>query len=179
MSILQLLAPNKKYLLEKDHNKYQLNTCQYLDYAGYSAYMIELIYTSSIEQEPLKYYFYIKRKEYHKSHSWLMINSYSYMNERLQFNSGYEIIDIMCPIRGQKLGSIILNQLILWGKINYPYLKFCDLKLQYEIDRENKARRDKLYTNLGYKIAHDVAIGDFAFNMKANNNSFGFIVLEL
>lgn len=60
-------------------------------------------------------------------------------------------LDIAIQSKGCGIGSLILNHLIYWGQTLYPQAEIKSLSLSAvdEGVKENKARRDKLYSNIG------------------------------
>lgn len=183
---IPIFLPNKHYSLEKDDNTFFIKTREYFDDAGNQAYELELSYKpyNSYMSDWCKYYYYIKYKlttlsSYSRED--LIINSYGYYNEKVALNSGHEVVDIICPVKGFRIGSIILNQLILWAIKKYPNIPFKNLRLSYvdEKDEENKIRRNSLYINLGFEISGDIALGKLAKDMTPRNINFSFLISEI
>jgi len=170
-----LFNPNGKYLLEKSGQKFIILTEEYTN----SDKTLVALQMKSSAIDVKERYFYIKYKKRWETHEYLEINTYTYAGAK--FNAGNEIVDIQIPVRGIHLGSLVLNQMIIWAKINFPNVKFRNLTLSSvdTQDENNGLRRNKLYSNLGYKLNGCSALGFIAKDMITNNSNFEFNIQSL
>jgi hypothetical protein len=176
-----MLKLNTKYKISKNNKEFYLFLRQYNDEAGKLALEIELSYEyySNGYKSIDKNYYYAKYKT-NMFGTELSINSYSYYNTSVALNSSHQTVDIIIPIKSVGLGSLILNQLILWLKKQYPEVRMKSLSLSPvdENDLENQIRRDKLYRNLGYDIVNKTARGRIAKEMTPRDINFGFSIQQ-
>jgi hypothetical protein len=179
-----ILDVNKSYKLIKDSIAYYVNTFEKFDNAGNKGYILELWFRSHGFFSFGKYYYFVNLKKKYGVES-LSINSGSESQLSTLFNQvDTFLIDITFSVKGKGLGSLVLNNLILWAQLNYPNFKFKDIQTSEvdEFENENKIRRDRLYANLGYqKCANlkDLWCGMKAIEMKPKNSNFGFSIYEI
>ncbi len=178
------MTSNKCYSLTKNNEVFLIKTRTYFDNSQNLAYAIRLYYNVVFHKNGgclfwCKHDFCVKFKT---DTNKLIINTFGhYCSENSLRDSSHQVVDIVCPVKDMKLGSLILNQLVLWASKMYPEKYFSDLSLSSvdEEDPDNKARRNKLYQNLGFKIEGNKAIGNKASNMTAQNIYFDFTITDL
>lgn len=170
---------NTIYILRKNSLVFELEVTEFYDYAKNIGYEIKIFIENKY------HYYYAKRKEYldisKEIKSEIIINWYNHYLDCHRLNASSEAIDIRVPIKSKNLGSLILNNLIGWCRERYPDIKMKDLLLSSvdEQELENKLRRNKLYTNLGYLIDDGKARGKLAKDMTPSNSNFGFEILQI
>jgi hypothetical protein len=169
-----LFNPNGKYLLEKGGRRFIILTEEYTN-PDKTLVALQMKF-SAIDVE--ERYFYIKYIKRFGTHEYLEINTCTHIGMKFNVN---DVVDIQIPVKGIHLGSLVLNQMVIWAKINFPHVKFRDLSLSSvdTQDDNNMLRRNKLYSNLGYKLNGCRALGFIAKDMITNNSNFKFRIQSL